>query len=159
MPALARTVRLVPLLVLSVLISACGEPEDPARAEIRARLKQDTVLSPEELGRVLDEVSVTLGSKTVRFNRDEVTGELDREQREVVFGMLTNREGLYDEGLRLERGETLRVLNAPGLSLHPEYSAARKLLVDVETLLPRRFEFKYEFEGMGDYTLDLLIDP
>ena len=159
MPALARPIHLVSLIVLSVLMSACRQPEDPARVEIRARLKDKAVLSDEELGRVVEVVGRAVTGKAVRFNQDAGTGELNQEQREVVLGMLTNRMGMYDEGLSVDRGATVRVLNAPGVSLHAEYSASRRLLVDVETLLPRRFEFKYEFEGMGDYSLDLLIDP
>jgi hypothetical protein len=159
MPVCARPVQLIALLVLSVLVSACRQPEDPARVEIRARLKQNAVLSDEELGRVVEMVGRAVAGKAVRFNQDAGTGELNQEQREVVLGMLTNRMGMYDEGLQVDRGATVRVLNAPGVSLHAEYSASRRLLVDVETLLPRRFEFSYEFAGMGDYALDLLIDP
>ena len=151
--------RVVPWLVALVLMSACGPREDPARVELRARLKQSTPLADADLGRVLDEVGRSLAGKTVRFNQDGVTKELDPEQRDVVLGMLTSRIGVYDEGLKTNGDRTVRVLNAPGKSNYAEYSAARKLWVDVETFLPRRFEFSYEFQGMGDYAFDLLIGP
>jgi len=143
--------------LLSIAIAGCAAPEDPARVELRARVKQAAVLSAQDLTRLLDEVTRGVGEKPVQFSGDAGSGELTREQRDVVLGMLTNREGLFDEGLRTIGAATLRVLNAPGLSAHPEYSATRRLLVDVETFLPKRFEFSYEFQGMGDYELDLTI--
>lgn len=148
----------VTLLLLSIVISECGQPEDPARTALRERLKQDARLTDEELGRELDEVSRTVAGKTVRFTQDGATRELNEEQRGDVLGMLTNRAGVYDEGVRVDRGATVRVINAPGKSLNSEYEATRRLLVDVETLLPRRFEFSYGVPGLGDYSLDLLID-
>lgn len=155
--ALPRVI--APCILLALIAAACAKPEDPARIELRARLKQQTLLSDEELVRVTDEVRGTIGDKPVRYTQDAETKELDKTQRDVVLGMLTNRVGLYDEGLKDVGGRTLRVLNAPGLSQFPEYSAARRLLVDVETFLPRRFEFSYEFQGMGDYAYDLEIEP
>lgn len=147
-------------------MASCAPPEEPARIELRARLKQAAVLSEEELGRMLNEVDRSIGDKVVRFTRDAAAGEpgaaggeLNKEQREVVLGMLTNHNGVYDEGLSKAGDAPVRVFNAPGLSLHAEYSAARRLFVDLETFLPRRFEFKYEFEGMGDYSLELVVDP
>jgi len=144
-------------LFSSMALAGCATPEDPARVELRARLKQAAVLSAQDLTRLLDEVTRGVGEKPVQFSGDAGSGELTKEQRDVVLGMLTNREGVFDEGLRTIGAATLRVVNAPGLSAHPEYSAARRLLVDVETFLPRRFEFSYEFQGMGDYELDLAI--
>lgn len=143
-------------VLASVAIAGCAT-DDPARVELRARLKQTAVLSEQDLAGMLDEVSRSVGEKPVQFTRDAASGELTKEQRDVVLGMLTNRQGVFDEGLRASGGTTMRVINAPGLSLHPEYSASRRLLVDVETFLPRRFEFSYEFEGMGDYALELEI--
>ena len=156
---MAAVARFVPWLLAAVLISACAKPEDPARAALRARLKESASLSNEELGRALDEVGRGVEGKAVRMKQDMATPELNQEQREVVLGMLTNHVGVYDEGLRTEGGRTLRVLNAPGVSSNPEYSAARKLWIDVDTFLPRRFEFTYEFQGMGDYAFDLVVGP
>lgn len=144
-------------VVLSILAIACAAPEDPARVELRARLKQQAVLTDDELGRVVTEVSKSIGDKPVRATQDGVTKDLDVNQREVVLGMLVNRTGVYDEGLKEIDGRTVRVLNAPGISQYMEYSASRRIMVDVETFLPKRFEFTYEFQGMGDYALDLLV--
>jgi hypothetical protein len=139
-------------------MSACGRPEDPARVELRERVKQDARLSNEELGRLLDEVGRTVQGKTFRIKDDAGTRDLTEDQRDVVFGMLTDRAGLYDEGPRLEAGTTVRVLNAPGVSSNAEIEASRRLWVDVETFLPRRFEFAYAFPGYGDYSFDLVVE-
>lgn len=161
--------RLAASFVLWLLMAGCATPEDPARIELRARLKQTAILSEQELGRMLNEVDRSIGEKVVRFTQNAVTGEpitvqlgtgeLNKEQREVVLGMLTNHNGVYDEGLSTVGDAPVRVFNAPGLSLHAEYSAARRLFVDLETFLPRRFEFRYEFPGMGDYSLELVVEP
>jgi hypothetical protein len=149
--------RLALCSVLSIVLVSCAAPEDPARVELRNRLKQQAVLTDEELGRVVTEVSKSLGDKPVRILQDGAARELDANQRDVVLGMFTNRTGMYDEGLKDVGGRTVRVLNAPGISQYMEYSASRRILVDVETFLPRRFEFNYEFEGMGDYAFDLQV--
>jgi len=155
---LSRTwLRVFILCVLSFVAVSCAAPEDPARVELRNRLKQQTVLTDEELGRVVTEVSKSIGGKPVRINQDGVTKDLDAEQRSVVLGMFENRMGMYDEGLKEVGGRTVRVLNSPGISQYMEYSATRRIMVDVETFLPRRFEFSYEFQGMGDYGFDLAV--
>lgn len=147
--------RAVVFCLLSVVAASCAAPEDPARVELRNRLKQQTVLTDEEIGRVVAEVNKSLVGKNVRINQDGVAKELDAAQRDVVLGMFENRMGMYDEGVKDLGGRTVRVLNAPGISQHTEYSAMRRIMVDVETFLPRRFEFSYEFQGMGDYAFDL----
>lgn len=144
---------------LSIVAASCAPPEDPARIELRARLKQPAVLTDEELGRLVTEVSKSIGSKPVKISQDGATKDMDAEQRGVVLGMFENRMGMYDEGLKELDGRTVRVLNAPGISQHMEYSAQRRIMVDVETFLPRRFEFSYEFQGMGDYAFDLVAGP
>ncbi len=151
--------RIVPLLLACIVLSACGQPEDPARVELRARLKQSAQLSSEELARVLDEVGRTVADKPIRFKQDTVTGDLDQEQRAAVLGMLTERAGVFDEGLRTDGAISSRVLNGPDKSLNAEYTATRRLLIDVDTFVPRRFEFSHEVPGIGDYAFDLVIAP
>jgi hypothetical protein len=148
-------VRALPLLLIATVLSCCATPEAPARVALRARLKQTSQLSRDDLGKTLDEIGRTLEGKKVAAKQETVSQELTKEQRDVVLGMLTERGGVFDEGLEKSGDLTVRVINAPGISANPEYSAARRLLVDVETFLPKRFEFKYEVEGMGDYAFDL----
>ena len=49
--------------------------------------------------------------------------------------------------------------NAPARSDNAEVEAARKLWIDVDTFLPRRFEFVYGVAGYGDYSLALSVGP
>lgn len=147
----------VTFLWLAAFVIAGCTREDPARSALRARLKEAPQMSQQDLGRTLDEVAKSLAGKTLLVKVDAATKEMNQEQRDVVLGMLTDRIGVFDEGLRTDGGVTVRVLNAPGLSTNPEYSAARRLLIDIETFVPRRFEFSYEFPGMGDYAFDLAL--
>jgi hypothetical protein len=149
---------LVPVLLAGLALSTCAPPEDPARAELRARLKQSDSLSSEELGRVLDETGRTLDGKTIRIKLDGAVQDLVEPQREAVLGILTHRAGVFDEGVRMTDGATLRVINAPGRASNAELDAARRLLIDVETLLPRRFEFSSGVAA-DEYAFDLVIDP
>jgi hypothetical protein len=152
-----RIARFLALLLACVPVAACGRPEDPARTALRVRLKQDPQLSDAELVRLRDEIRVAMTGKTfVKEGAD--TPELSEEERRVTFGMLTEAAGLYDEGLRERDGGTFRILNAPGLSTNSEIEAFRRLWVDVETFLPRRFEFAYAFPGFGDYSYDLAVE-
>ena len=149
--------RPISFVLTCLLISACGRPEDPARVELRARLKQNVQLSNEDLGRMLDEVRLAVAGNTFRIKEGAATKELDAEQRAVIFGMLTNSSGMYDEGLRLEAGGAFRVLNAPGSPLNSEIEGTRRLWIDVETFLPRRFDFAYAVPGFGDYSFELVV--
>jgi hypothetical protein len=149
--------RIVASLLAVIFLAGCTR-EDPARTALRARLKEQPQLSPVELGRTLDEIGASLEGRTVRFMMDGAEYEVDQEQREVVLGMLTRREGVFDEGLRTGGPATLRIINAPGRSLDAENTATRRLLVDVETFLPQRFEFSYDIPDVGNYSFDLVIE-
>jgi len=153
-----RLQQIVTAMVGVVLLAGCTR-EDPARVELRARLKQNTQLTTEEVGKVLDEVGRSLEGKTVQLHQDGKSVAMTQEQNDVVLGMLKYRAGVFDETLRTENGVTYRVINAPGESNDPEYEATRRLLVDVETFLPRRFEFSFGVPGMpGAYSYDLDVN-
>ena len=146
------------LLFLSLAMSTCARPEDPARVQLHERLKQATPLSDEDLARFCREVSRTVEDKNFRLKDGDTTQELRGEQHAVVFGMLSNRAGLYDEGLRREGGISYRVLNGPGRSNNAEIEATQRLWIAVETFLPARYEFTYAFPGNGDYAYDLIVE-
>jgi hypothetical protein len=143
------------LFVACALATACGRAEDPRRAELRARLKQEQPLSAEELGRVREEVGRTIAGKKFVIKEDGAVQDLDDERRTAAFGMLTYAAGMFDEGLRMRQGRTYRVLNAPGESLNLEIEATRRLWIDVDSLLPGRFEFAYAAPSPNDYSFDL----
>lgn len=151
-------IRASALVVASlVVITACASPEDPARAQLRTRLEQQDKLTPEEIGRVFDEVNRTLQGKRIRVARDGTENDLLGAEREVVLGMLIDRVGVFDEGLRTPGDSAVRVFNAPGVSTNPEIEAVRRLFVDVRSFLPRRFEFAHAFPSPDDYQLDLAV--
>ena len=149
--------RLALMLLASIASAACASPEDPARAGLRSRLSQEARLSADEIARVFEEVNRTLDGKTIRIVHGSTPIEMGSTDREVVLGMLTDRAGVYDEGLRTGGGRRARVFNAPGQSNNPEIEANRRLFVDVESFLPLRFEFGYAFPSPEDYAYDLAV--
>ena len=150
--------RIVVLSSAIIGIAACAASEAPERVELRARLTQETQLSQDEIGRVLEQVDQALQGKTVRAARGATTTDLGAAERDVVLGMLHDRAGVFDEGLRSGGGRRARVFNAPAVSNNPEIEATRRLFVDVETFLPLRFEYAYAFPSPDDYSLDLVIN-
>ena len=148
--------RILALLVACAVVSACGEREDPARRELRQRLRQDAQLSSDELGRFRAEITRAMAGKTF-FKDGPVPEALDAEQREFVFDMLTAPAGVFDEGLKMRGDATFRVLNGPAPSSDAEVEAFRKLWIDAETFLPRRFELAHAFQGYEEYSFDLIV--
>lgn len=143
-------------LFAGLLLPGCGPNDDPAREALRERLRQEARLSNDELARLRDEITRAMANKTFWITQSAGLQPLDDEQRQVVFGLLSEPAGMYDEGVRREAEKTFRVLNAPGRSRDSEVEAARHLWVEVETFLPRRFQFTYAFPGYGDYAFDLI---
>ena len=146
-------------LLACVLLSACGRGEGPGAVALRPRLAQDARLSSEELDHLRDEIGRAIAGKTVRIKEGAAVRTMTEEERTVILGMLTEPAGMFDEGVRREGSVTVRVLNAPGRSLNSEIEATRRLSIDVQTLLPRRFQFAYAFPAYGDYAFDLIVDP
>jgi hypothetical protein len=146
------------ILLATIGLVSCTAREDPARIELRSRLKQQQSLTAAEIGRVFDEVAKAMQSKRVRIARGSTATDLGAAEREVALGMLTDRTGVFDEGLRSGGGRQARVFNAPGQSNNPEIEASRRLFVDVETFLPLRFEFAYAFPSPDDYSYDLEVN-
>ncbi len=138
---------------------ACERPDGPGRAELRNRLLEEAPLTAEELDGLRVEITRSMGDATFRVREADGTRPLDPQQRALVFGMLTQPAGMFDEGLRREGDASLRILNAPGPSPSSEIDAARRLWIDVATFLPRRFEYTYGFPSPENYTYDLIAEP
>lgn len=150
--------RIAILLLATVGLARCAPAEDPQRAELRTRLAQEGQLSQEEIGRVFEQVDQALQGRTIRVSRGATTSDLGAPEREVVLGMLRDRAGVFDEGLRSGGGRRARLFNAPAVSNNPEIEAMQRLFVDVETFLPLRFEYAYAFPSPDDYSLDLVVN-
>jgi hypothetical protein len=155
-PAAAR---IAVLLLLAIAVAACVRPEDPGRAELRARLKLDARLSNDELDRVRHQVSRAIAGKRFRITEAATSRDVSAQQQTMLFAMLDQPAGMYDEGLRRVSGATLRVLNAPGRSSHAEIEASQRLLIDVETFLPRRYQFDHASPDAADFAVDLSVAP
>jgi hypothetical protein len=108
--------------------------------------------------RVFEEVSEAIEGRTVRIVRGSTTSEMGAAEREVALGMLSDRTGVFDEGLRTGGGRRARVFNAPGQSTNPEIEASRRLFIDLESFLPLRFEFAYAYPSPDDYSYDLVVE-
>lgn len=100
-----------------------------------------------------------MGDRTFVIRDPAGTRTLDERQRTIVFGMLSHPAGVFDEGLEADDTGRFRVLNAPGESPSSEIDVARRLFIDVETMLPRRFEFTYGFPHPENYQYDLIVSP
>ena len=148
--------KVLALLVACLVVSSCGEREDPARRELRQRLRQSAQLSSEELGRFRAEITRAMAGKTFSM-QGPVPQELDAEQHELVFDMLTEPAGMFDEGLKMRGETTFRVLNAPAPSSDAEVEAFRRLWIDIETFLPRRFELARSVGGYEQSSFDLVV--
>ena len=88
-----------------------------------------------------------------------MTQDLEVSQRASVLGMLTDRKGAFDEGLRTEAGSTWRVINEPADSPSAEIESTRRMSIDIETFLPRRFEYASAFPSPDDYWFNLVVGP
>jgi hypothetical protein len=152
-------VLIVTLALCASLLSSCSAPEDPARTQLRERLREETRLTDDEVRQVIAEVGQSLAARTVRIKEGADTRELNAEQRDVVFSMLRDPVGVYDEGLRQADGKTYRVLNGPGRSDNAEIEALQRLWIDLGTFLPGRYQFAYAFPGYGDYEYQLIVQP
>jgi len=145
--------------VCAIALTSCAKPEDPARVALRERLKQAAPLSKTELDELRAEVSRSMAGHSFRIAQDGASQEMDERRKTIVFGMLTDPAGMFDEGLRTRGASTFRVLNAPGESQSEEIEATRRLWIDIDTLLPGRFEFAYAVPSPEDYGFDLTAAP
>ena len=150
--------RRIAILVALIGVAACAPRDDPQRTELRTRLRQERQLSADEIARVFEQVQRSLQDRPIRIARGATKTELGASERDVVLGMLSDRTGVFDEGLRTGGGRRARVFNAPGVSNNPEIEASRRLFVDAETFLPLRFEFAYAYPNPDDYNFDLIVD-
>jgi len=150
------TFYVVAIVLLMGLASGCAR-EDPARAALRARLGEPATLSSDELRKLREEIARTIEGRTVLVRLDATEQPLDDERRKVVFGMLSDPAGLFDEGLQSRGSAHYRILNAPGESRDLEVEASRRLWIDTATLLPARFEFTYAVPSVNDYSFDLVV--
>ena len=145
------------LLASAVLLVACQPAEDPARVSMRARLKEERRLAPDEIRALFDQIAPGVGDRKVSVKQGAVTRELSPEERTSVLGILSDPGRVYDEGLRREGNSIWRGLTTGATPAMSELDAMQTLWIDVDSFVPRRYEFAYSSPGFGDYAFDLVL--
>src|SRR5262245_34288939 len=105
--------RFVSVLVLTTALSAC-HTEDPARAALRTRLRQETRLTPDEIRAFFDQIAPSIVDRKVTVKQGALIRTLDDEQRTSVLGMLSDPGAVYDGGIRVEGKSVWRGLKTGG---------------------------------------------
>ena len=76
-----------------------------------------------------------------------------------MLGMLSDPGEVYDGGLRVDGKNVWRGLKTGGTAAMSELDATQTLWIDVDSFVPRRYEFEYSSPGFGDYAYDLTFGP
>jgi hypothetical protein len=66
---------------------------------------------------------------------------------------------VYDGGLKVDGKNAWRSLKTGGTTPLSELDATQTLWIDVDTFVPKRYEFEYSSPGFGDYSYDLTLTP
>ena len=133
--------------------------EDPSRTAMRTRLKQESRLTPDEIRRLFDLIGPAIANQRVIVKQGARSRALDEEERTKVLGILSDPAAVYDASLRREGDHMWRGIATGGTAALSELDAMQTLWIDVETFLPRRYEFEYSSPGFGDYAYDLSFSP
>ena len=147
------------LIILAIALVACHAAEDPARQALRTRLKQEARLAPDEIHRWFDQIAPAIAGQKLSVREGALTRTLNDDQRTAVLGMLTDPRAVYDIGLKTDGKSAWRGLRTGGTSAMSELDAMQTLWIDVDSFLPRRYEFEYSSPGFGDYAYDLAFAP
>jgi hypothetical protein len=147
------------MLAITLVAVACESKEDKARAEFQTRLKRQTRLTREDIAHLYDEIGRALAGKRLQARQGAVTRDFDDRQRAAILGMLSDPTIVGDYGVRTVNGVTMRGLDANGTPPTSEIDATQILWIDVDTFLPRRYEFSYAMSGLGDYAYDVAVIP
>ncbi len=155
---LMRSKRIVPaLLALSWLVTACESPEDAARARFQERLKTSAPLTHAEMGQLVGHTLAAIGGRPARVRDGTTVRTLDAKAQAEVLAVLSGELPVSDAGVRQADNRILRGIEGPATPAHSELDAAQTLWIDVDTLLPHRFELIYSLPGFGDYAYDLIF--
>jgi len=135
--------------------AACRSEADRLRDEFKARLKTPAPLSPAELTRLMDEANRAMDGKKMRFVSNGVSHEPNEQERAAVVTLLHGQRSVEDGGVRDDSGATMRGIAGPATPVNSELEAIGSVWIDVETFLPRRYEFTYGRGANGDYAFEI----
>lgn len=137
----------------------------PARAQdgsdvsaVRARLADVTPLAPDEIGRAVHAVNAAIARRPFKVTDGTQAVAVDEEARAMLLLVLSGTVAVADLGLKAGPGGTVRGLRSPATPPRSEVGANQILWIDVDSLMPRRFEFLYDVPGMGDIAYDLVFE-
>jgi len=150
-----RWLALVAVAVVAVATAACRSEADRLRDEFKVRLKTTAPLSPGELARLMDEANRAMEGRQMRFVSNGVSHEPNEQERAAVLTVLHGQGSVEDGGVRDGHGVTLRGVSGPATPVNSELEAIATVWVDIDTFLPRRYEFSYGPSGSGDYAFDI----
>src|SRR6476620_1168211 len=151
--------RMACVMIAATSVVACRAAEDPARASLRARLKQQMRLTPEEVRELFAQIAPVIAGKQVHVTQGAFSRPLEDSERTSVLGMLSDPGEVYDGGLKVDGKNVWRGLKTGGATVLSELDATQTLWIDVDSFVPRRYEFEYSSPGFGDYVYDLTFVP
>lgn len=144
-------------LLMTVPMAAQDVP--PVATTLQRRLAEPAVLRPDELAALIGHTAQAVEGRRLRVTDGTISRPVDERGRQVLFLVLSGTVPLEDVGVRTSDGGRVRGLRAPATPPRSEVGAKQTLWIDIDTLLPRRFEFAYEVPGLGDLAYDLVFDP
>lgn len=147
------------MVITLAMAAACVATDDPARAGLRARLNQQARLTPEEIRRLFDQIAPAIADKKLSVREGALTRTLNDEQRTAVLGLLSDPGAVYDIGLKTDGKHAWRGLRTGGTTAMSELDAMQTLWIDIDSFVPRRYEYEYSSPGFGDYAYDLTFAP
>jgi hypothetical protein len=145
------------VLASCLLAVGCESPEDATRARFRERLQASAPLTHSEINPLVSDTHAAIGGRPVRIREQGAAlRELDAKARAEVLAVLGGGTPVSDAGLRTADNRTLRGIEGPGTPVRSELEAAQTLWIDIDTILPRRFELTNRLPGFGDYAYDIV---
>jgi hypothetical protein len=145
--------RFAVLFVVALVVGACDRDRP-----IKDRLRASEPLTEDDIARTLDAVGRAMSGKGPRVKQGALTRQLDERERAQLFNVLGDPRGLTDAGLRTIDSAMVRGVRAPATSPQSEIEATGTVWIDVNSLLPRRYEFTYATAGFGDTAFDLVFE-
>ena len=145
---MSRTKALVALLVVTWTVAGCGHD-----AAVKNRLNASEPLTEDDIARTLEAVGRAMSGRGARVRQGALTRQLDEKERAQLFNVLGDPRGLADAGRRTIDGTMVRGLRAPATSPQSEIEAAGTVWIDVNTLLPRRYELTLAPQLAGVFAL------
>ena len=146
-------------MIAATSVVACRAGDDPARPSLRARLKQERRLTPDEVRGLFAQIAPVIAGKQVHVTQGALSRRLEDRERSSVLGMLSDPGEVYDGGLKVDGKNVWRGLKTGGAPVLSELDATQTLWIDVDSFVPRRYEFEYSSPGFGDYAYDLTFVP